>query len=124
MPRNFKCRRVCALPDNRVFIPQQSGDGAVTLTIEELETLRLCDLEGLEQDEASVSMNVSRATFQRMLYQARRKTADALCSGKVIEIGGGNYELAEHRCGCRRRCRSCRFESQPQTTGEWEGKKV
>ena len=110
MPRRFKCRRVCVVPDNRRFTPQNPCHTAVTLTIEELETIRLCDLEGLEQDEASVSMNVSRATFQRMLYQARKKIAEALCTGKSIEIGGGNYELAKHQCGCRRRCKNCRFE--------------
>jgi predicted DNA-binding protein (UPF0251 family) len=118
MPRKFKCRRVCAVPDNRVFTPQQNCNGTVNLTVEELETVRLCDLEGLEQDEASISMNVSRATFQRMLYQARKKIADALCLGKAIEIGGGNYELAEHRCGCHRRCKNCRFENQSEIMGK------
>ncbi|HEX3026172.1 MAG TPA: DUF134 domain-containing protein [Clostridia bacterium] len=112
MPRGFKCRRVCAVPENRAFTPQRPCAATVALTVEELETLRLCDLEGLEQDEASVRMNVSRATFQRTLYQARKKVAEALCSGKNIKIGGGNYELAEHRCGCRRACRSCRFENK------------
>ncbi|MDF2632193.1 MAG: hypothetical protein K0Q85_789 [Caproiciproducens sp.] len=112
MPRGFKCRRVCAIPDNLMFTPQKPCDGTVALTIEELETVRLCDLEGLEQDEAAISMNVSRATFQRVLYQARKKIADALCTGKGIIIGGGNYELAEHPCGCRKACKNCRFEKQ------------
>lgn len=116
MPRGYKCRRVCALPENRRFVPQCPLDGTVSITIEELETLRLCDFEGLEQDEAAQSMNVSRATLQRILYEARRKTADALCSGKAIEIGGGNYELAEHRCNCPRNCRRCRFAEQEEDT--------
>ena len=115
MPRGFKCRRVCSVPDNRVFTPQNPCNDTVMLTIEELETVRLCDLEGLEQDEASNSMNVSRATFQRTLYQARKKIAEALCIGKGIEIGGGNYELAEHQCDCPRRCKNCRFEKQTET---------
>jgi len=115
MPRGFKCRRVCSVPDNRVFMPRNSCSGTILLTIEELETVRLCDLEGLEQDEASHSMNVSRATFQRTLYQARKKIAEALCTGKGIEIGGGNYELAEHSCGCHKRCKNCRFEKQTET---------
>jgi predicted DNA-binding protein (UPF0251 family) len=115
MPRGFKCRRVCAVPDNRMFTPQNPFSGTIVLTIEELETVRLCDLEGLEQDEASNSMNVSRATFQRTLYQARKKIAEALCTGKGIEIGGGNYELAQHQCGCHSRCKNCRFEEQPES---------
>ena len=113
MPRGFKCRRVCNVPENRVFTPQKTCNSAVSLTVEELETVRLCDLESLEQDEASINMNVSRATFQRTLYLARKKIAEALCTGKGIEIGGGNYELAEHRCGCNRACKNCRFENQP-----------
>lgn len=123
MPRQFKCRRVCVMPDNTVFTPQQNCTGSVTLAMEELETLRLCDFEGLDQDEAATSMNVSRATLQRMLYLARRKTADALSSGKAIKIGGGNYELAEQRCGCHHRCRNCRFENQAQTTKNISGGK-
>lgn len=120
MPRQCKCRRVCVMPDNTAFTPQQRCTGSVTLTMEELETLRLCDLENLDQDEAAASMNVSRATLQRMLYQARNKTADALCSGKAIKIGGGNYELAEKRCGCRHRCGNCRFENRGRTVNNTE----
>lgn len=110
MPGKLKCRRVCAVPENRIFLPQQSTAETVVLTVEELEAVRLCDLEGLEQDDAAVSMNISRATFQRILYRSRAKTADALCSGKAIRIGGGNYELAQRPCGCRGRCRNCCFE--------------
>lgn len=79
--------------------------------------MRLCDMEGLEQDEASASMNVSRATLQRILYLARHKIAEALCVGKAIEIGGGHYVLAEQRCACHKRCRSCRFE-EPEHLGK------
>lgn len=118
MPRGCKCRRVCALPENRIFTPQKPCGAAISLTVEELETVRLCDLEGLEQDEAAVSMNVSRATFQRILYQARKKIAEALCSGKTIEIGGGNYVLAQHPCGCQRKCKNCRFEKQKNVCEE------
>ena len=114
MPRGLKCRRVCSVPENRRFTPCKPSSETVVLTMEELEAVRLCDFEDLEQDEASVSMNVSRPTFQRPLYLARKKIAGALCTGKAIEIGGGNYELAEHRCGCRRRCKNCRFEKQTE----------
>lgn len=109
MPRKLKCRRVCAIPQNKIFLPQQPCAETVLITMEELEAVRLCDLERLEQDDAAVSMNISRATFQRVLYGAREKIADALCSGKTIRIGGGNYELAQRPCGCRGRCRNCRF---------------
>lgn len=112
MPRGRKCRRVCCVPENRFFTPQQKGCETVALTVEELEAVRLCDLESLEQDDAATSMNISRGTFQRILYGARKKIAKALCSGLAIEIGGGNYELAQRPCGCPGRCKTCRFEEK------------
>lgn len=116
MPRERKCRRVCQVPENRRFNPgRPCGGKTMVLSVEELEAVRLCDLEELEQNEAAVSMNVSRATFQRILYQARKKIAAALCNGEAIEIGGGNYELAEHPCCCRKKCRRCRFEQQTES---------
>ena len=50
----------------------------ITLSHEELEVLRLCDLLGKTQEEAGRSMRVSRGTVQRTLAAARRKTAQAL----------------------------------------------
>lgn len=111
MPRGFKCRRVCSEPQYRTFAPEHPCEGAAELTVEELEAVRLCDREGLEQNEAAERMNVSRATFQRILYEGRYKIADALCTGKVIRIGGGNYEVAQCGCGCRKACMNCRFTS-------------
>lgn len=118
MPRVCKCRKVCSEPENRRFHPDNPCGGTVALTVEELETIRLCDREGLEQTEAADMMNISRATFQRLLYQARAKTADALCSGKTIVIGGGNYELAQCGCGRQRRCKNCRFALRPDPANE------
>ena len=111
MPRGVKCRRVCTEPENRMFTPEKPCGESVRLAVEELEALRLCDLENLDQDEAAERMNVSRGTLQRTLYDARRKSAEALCAGKTILIGGGNYELSGRRCGCKDHCRRCRFES-------------
>lgn len=109
MPRGSKCRRVCAIPENRGFTPRTPCRDRVVLTVEELEAVRLCDLENLEQDDAAGSMGVSRGTFQRILYRARKKIAEALCAGKAIEIGGGHYELAQQPCGCRKKCSGCKF---------------
>ena len=95
-------------------MPETGGGETVMLSLEELESVRLCDMEGLEQDKASASMNVSRATLQRILYEARRKIAEALCAGKVIRIGGGHYTVAEKPCVCGKRCSKCRFEEEGQ----------
>ncbi len=91
MPRTSKCRRVCALPPNAVFTPQQTPCAFVVLTVEQVEALRLCDLEGFDQDKAAEQMMISRGTLQRILYGARRQMADALVHGKGIRIEGGHY---------------------------------
>lgn len=114
MPRGVKCRRVCTEPENKVFTPEKPCGKGVTLAVEEIEAVRLCDLEGLEQDEAAKRMNVSRGTLQRTLYDARKKIAEALCAGKTIVIGGGNYELTDRGCGCRHHCRHCQFENSEE----------
>ncbi len=67
------------------------------LSVEELEALRLKDLEGLDQEECATRMGISRPTFQRILYAARAKVAEALVSGKAIRIAGGDFEVPEKR---------------------------
>ncbi len=61
----------------------------VTLTLDEVEALRLADLEALYQEDAAKKMKVSRATFARIIEQARRKVADALIHGKALCLEGG-----------------------------------
>jgi len=63
------------------------------LTVEELEALRLKDLEGLNQEEAAKKMGISQPTFNRILSSARKKVTDALVSGKSIRISGGVYKM-------------------------------
>ena len=55
--------------------------------------LRLADLEGLSHAESGRRMGVSRATFGRIVEQARKIVADALINGKAIHVEGGNYEI-------------------------------
>jgi len=65
-----------------------------TLTVDELEAIRLADLQGLYQEQAAEKMNVSRQTFGRILESAHKKIADALVNGKALLIEGGPIELA------------------------------
>jgi len=58
----------------------------VELTIEELEALRLKNIEELEQTEASNKMKTSQSTFQRILVSAYKKITKALIEGKAIKI--------------------------------------
>jgi predicted DNA-binding protein (UPF0251 family) len=63
----------------------------VIITIEELEALRLVDLEDLTQEEAAAMMGVSRKTLWNDLHRARKKVVNALVSGCAIRIEGGDY---------------------------------
>ena len=58
----------------------------VSLGRDELEALRLCDYEGLDQIGAAKKMKISQSTLQRVLASARQKTAQALTQGKAIKI--------------------------------------
>jgi predicted DNA-binding protein (UPF0251 family) len=91
----------------------------VALNVDELEALRLADLEGLYQDEAAARMEVSRPTFARIVEASRRKVAEALVHGRALRIGGGPVAFAGQR---RFRCGGCRHEwSLPFGTGRPEG---
>lgn len=49
-----------------------------------MEALRLCDRDGLTQEEAGQKMGVSRGTIQRIITIARKKTAGALSEGRAL----------------------------------------
>lgn len=110
MARPVKWRKVEFIPDIRHFIPlDATKDDEVkenVLQVEELEALRLKDLEGLEQEACAERMGISRQTFQRILNSAREKVADSLVNGKAIRIGGGYFT----RNICRVYCRDCRVQ--------------
>jgi len=65
----------------------------VELTIDELETMRLDDLERLSQEKSADKMGIHQSTFQRTLSRAREKITDALVNGKAIKIYGGDYTM-------------------------------
>ena len=105
MARPFKCRRVAFMPDVTLFKPAGiplRDLGEVQLSLEEVEAVRLKDLEGLGQEEGAEKMNISRPTFQRVLTSARKKIADTLINGKAVKIEGGNFEIAHSRFRCQR----------------------
>ena len=103
MARPAKLRCIAQLPNVGFFKPAGIPANAlqsVRLSLEELESIRLKDLEGLEQEECAQQMRISRPTFHRILESARKKLADALINGKAIQIEGGNFELAQRRFRC------------------------
>jgi len=101
--RPVKLRCVTHFPSVGFFRPMGVAANAlqqVCLTLEEVESIRLKDLEGLEQEECAQEMHVSRPTFHRILEVARGKLADALVNGKAIQIEGGNFGLPQSRFRC------------------------
>jgi predicted DNA-binding protein (UPF0251 family) len=56
----------------------------IELQRDELESLRLCDRDGLTQEEAGQFMGVSRGTIQRIITMARKKVATALSEGQAL----------------------------------------
>jgi predicted DNA-binding protein (UPF0251 family) len=74
------------------------------LGVDELEAIRLVDLEGLSHEQAADAMGVSRQTVGRVLERGRARVAEALVGGKAILIGGGQYRVEPGR----KRCRVCR----------------
>ena len=103
MPRPPKWRCVSFMPQITYFKPVGVPLPLlkeVCLSVEEAETIRLKDLEGLEQEECAQRMRISRPTFHRVLGAARKKVAESLINGKAIRIDGGNFEMATSRVRC------------------------
>lgn len=97
-PRHKKPRHCLCTPKGGAFKPTGMPLTAlerIALYRDELEALRLCDHDGLTQEEAGRHMGVSRGTVQRILSGARRKVAEALSECKAIV-------LEETICGQRR----------------------
>lgn len=107
MPRPCKKRRICAKPSCIRFGPQGSGPdaGTVTMTLEEYESIRLMDYEGLTQEQAARQMDAARTTVQGIYSSARRKIAQCLVNGHMLHLEGGNFVLCEEtgKC-CYRHC--------------------
>lgn len=86
IPRKVSENAVC-----RCYAPQccpHQNNEFVLISPEEIEILKLVDIEGLEQEEAAAALGVSRKTLWRDLHEARRKIADALVNGKGMEVSG------------------------------------
>ena len=90
MPRPPKTRLVRHEPEVVHFkpagVPMRLLE-EVSLGHDELEAMRLADLEGLSHEQVGEMMNVSRATAGRILAEARRKTAAALVHGGAVRGG-------------------------------------
>lgn len=89
MTRPRKPRRILFEPNITYFKPRAvplSMLEDVDLEADELEAMRLCDFENLDQVKAAQKMGISQSTLGRILSSARKKIAEALIKGKAIRI--------------------------------------
>ena len=94
MPRRQRRRWIGGYPDYWEFSPEELAAGApVVMTLDEFETIRLLDREGLTQEQCAERMGVSRPTVTAIYDSARKKVAEALVDGKRLQLRGGSYQL-------------------------------
>ena len=100
MPRTKKCRKIFSFPDHYSFVPEEADAdkiGTVLMSLDEYETIRLLDHEGLTQEECALRMGVARTTVTAMYECARKKLGGAIVEGKRLRIAGGNIEIDRER---------------------------
>jgi uncharacterized protein len=113
-------RRVCCHLTARGFRPMGRPPckaDAITIGFDELEAIRLADVEGLYQDAAATQMGVSRQTYARILTRARTAVARCLLDETMLLVESRDAEpvvqgtVARLSCpvhgGRRRRGRTC-----------------
>ena len=98
--RPVKYRKVCRMPLCRKFYGGEMCESVIALTVEEYETLRLIDYQGLSQEACARQMEASRATIQALYAEARKKTARFLVEGTSLIIEGGHYEICQSKGRC------------------------
>lgn len=103
IPRNKNPRKIRCDLTHTYFkprgVPLSEIRDEVALTFEELEAIRLTDLEGLTQQEAGEKMNISQSTISRDLERAHHKIAKALVLGFAIRIANPVDFLHCDQCG-------------------------
>jgi predicted DNA-binding protein (UPF0251 family)/predicted Fe-Mo cluster-binding NifX family protein len=99
MARPRMKRRVGCFQEGNIFRPKNvHTDEMIELTIDAYETIRLIDLEGMTQLEASKVMGVSRTTVQALYKEARNTIAKAMFEHRMLQIIGGSYIMKEQCC--------------------------
>ncbi len=100
--------------ENRLtFIPEsESNVTPVKVTVEEYETIRLIDFEGLSQLKCAAMMEVSRSTVQSIYDSARYKISNALMDRRPLIVGGGHYQLCNHAKSVEHCIKNKRFNDQ------------
>ncbi len=98
MARPKKCRCIKSRPNAIYFKPRGiplTELEEISVRLDEFEAIRLADHEGLYHEDAAGKMEISRATFGRILNEAHKKIAECLVKGMAlrIEIDKKNEEV-------------------------------
>ena len=115
MPRPAKPKTVCRAED--FFYGCRRHQKILNMSHEELETIRLIDVEKFTQQGTAEHMNISRATVQSLYELARETLGLAHIEKHGIFVSGGNYRLCnekdhKEKRGCKR------YNQSPQHTKE------
>ena len=120
--RPTKERQIEQLPPVTRFkpcgVPLFAAD-EIVVTVEEMEAIRLADMEEMDQGPAAEIMGISRPTFHRILARAHSKVAQVLWQGKSLRVEGGTYKV--NCCMKDRilRCGACNHQwNVPKGNGE------
>lgn len=108
MPRPEKIRKIRCSPASYYFKPKDipmSELEEINLGSDELEAIRLADMDELFQENAAEKMNISRSTFGRILMRAHKKIAEAIIYGKAIRISENIPQAIKDRS--QKICKGC-----------------
>lgn len=106
MPRPLCPRRIAHQPPCDFFkpagIPLYDLE-EIVLGADEIEAIRLADVEDLYHSEAAGRMGVSRQTFDRIVRRARMKIARALVKGRALRILKAETPVAPKKAAARKK---------------------
>ena len=89
------------MPAHTRFNPEaEGGREPVLLSLDEYESIRLMDREGLTHEQCAEVMQVSRTTVTEIYASARRKLAEAIVEGRSLAIDGGSVKLCDRQNPC------------------------
>lgn len=89
MTRPLCNKKISFCPSWKGFKPfgcKPSSKDAVQISPAETESLRLKNIEELDQTAAAEAMGVSQSTFQRLLSSAYKKVSIALIEGRELKV--------------------------------------
>ncbi len=120
MARPKMQRRVCAPPDKTFFGPLKKlrtapGAAYTQFSLDEYETIRLIDYEGLTQQQCAKQMGVARTTVQGIYATARKKLSELLIEGRQLAIDGGEVKF------CNGKGKHCRKHSCQNSNAAHKG---